>query len=200
MKHFSLRHFLILIITLLVGGPVIVSAASDTENTTINASLGSTITLASSGTVNISLTPTASGSMSSSDDTVEVATNNATGYTLTLANGDGNTNLVNGGNTIAADSGTQASPSSSLTNNRWGYRIDGLGGFGSGPTSAEVDESSSAYSWAGIPASSAPNTIRTTNAALGSSITTVWFGVKADTSKPNGTYSDTVTYTATTNP
>lgn len=179
--------------------PIAASAASDTETTTINASVGSTISMTTSGTVAISITPTGSGSMSSASDSVSVSTNNAAGYTLTFSNNDTTTSLANGGNTIAADAGTQASPSSSLTNNRWGYRIDGLGGFGAGPTSAETNEASSAYSWAGVPSSASPNTIRTTATTASNQVTTVWYGVKADTTNPNGTYTDTVTYTATTN-
>ena len=198
MKQHRVKSFIILAL-IAVSSPAAAFAATANGSTTISASLGSTITIATSGTVNLSLTPTVAGVMSSSSDSVDVATNNSTGYTLTLSNGDATTNLINGANTIAADAGTQASPSSSLTNNRWGYRVDGIGGFGAGPTSAETNATNSAFSWAGVPALSAPNTIRTTSSPSGSSITTVWYGVKADTSKPNGTYTDTVTYTATTN-
>lgn len=179
--------------------PVAASAASDTENTTINASVGSTISMTTSGTVSISVTPTGSGAMSSQSDTVSVSTNNAAGYVLTFSNNDTTTSLANGGNTIAADAGTQAVPSSSLTNNRWGYRVDGVGGFGAGATSAETNVASSAYSWAGVPSSASPNTLKTTSATASGDTTTVWYGLKADTTNPNGTYTDTVTYTATTN-
>lgn len=179
--------------------PVVASAAVDTKNTTINAVVGSSISMTTSGTVNLNVTPTATGSMTSASDTVTVATNNATGYNLQLSTADGTNTLVNGGNTIVADAGTQASPTSTLTNNSWGYRVDGLGGFGAGPTTAENNVASSSRSWAGVPTSSAPNTLKTTATTTASDVTTVWYGVKVDTSKPNGTYSDIVTYTATTN-
>lgn len=180
--------------------PVIASAAADTKNTTINAVVGSSISMTTSGTVTLNVTPTASGSMTSSSDTVSVSTNNGSGYNLTLADSDATTTLVSGGNSISADAGTQAAPSASLTNNSWGYRVDGLGGFGAGPTSAESNIASSAYKWAGVPASGAANTLKTTAATASGDTTTVWYGVKVDTTKPNGTYSDIVTYTATTNP
>lgn len=180
--------------------PLSVSAATDSDATVVNVNLGSSISVSTSGTVTMNVTPAGSGSMSSASDTVTVATNNSTGYALTLANADADTDLQNGGNAIAADSGTQASPSSSLTNNRWGYRVDGLGGFGAGATSVEDNVENSDYSWAGVPASGSASTIRTTSSESASSVTTVWYGIKADTTNPNGTYTDTVTYTVTSNP
>lgn len=42
--------------------------------------------------------------------------------------------------------------------------------------------------------------LKTTASSATDDITTVWYGVKATSAQPNGAYSDTVTYTATTNP
>lgn len=176
--------------------PVIASAA--TANTVINATLGSTISVTTSTPVAISLTPTAGGVVSSSSDTVSVSTNNTSGYTLTLEDNDATTTLVSGANSIAAHSGTQASPTT-LANNTWGYRVDGVGGFGAGPTSAETNNGSSSTIWAGVPATGSPNTLKTTSSTASNDTTTVWYGVKVTSSQPNGTYTDTVTYTATTN-
>lgn len=179
--------------------PVVASAISTTANTTVNATVSSVISMTTSTTVAIGITPTASGAMSSSSDAVSVSTNNSLGYTLTLADTDATTTLVSGANTIAADSGTQAVPSASLTLNRWGYRVDSIGGFGAGATTAETNIASSAFKWAGVPATGAPNTIKSASTTATNDITTVWYGVKVDTSKPNGVYTDSVTYTATTN-
>ncbi|MBC7746476.1 hypothetical protein H7Y40_00650 [Pedobacter sp.] len=176
-----------------------VAASAVTANTTINATVGATISMTTSTTVAIGVTPTAPGSMSSSSDAVSVSTNNALGFTLSLADTDATTTLVSGGNTFVADAGTQASPTASLTNNRWGYRVDSIGGFGAGATTTETNVASSAFSWAGVPATGSPNTIKTTATTASNNITTVWYGVKADTTKPNGVYTDSVTYTATTN-
>ena len=174
------------------------AAVSDSKNTTINANIGSTISINStSGTVNLAITPTGSGSATSASDTVSVSTNNALGYILQLSSSSAQVTLTNGANTIAASAGTQAAPIT-LANNTWGYRVDGIGGFLSGPTSAQTNQSSLTGLWAGIPASGSPNTIRTTNATATNETTVVWYGAKADTSKPNGTYQNTVTYTATT--
>ncbi len=182
----------------LVSTPLTVFAATDSENTTINANLGSTISITTSGSVALNVTPVSGGSQTSASDTVSVSTNNSAGYTLTLADSDADTDLENGGNSIVAHAGTQASPTV-LANNRWGYRVDSIGGFSTGGA-VESNVTSSTITYAGVPATGAPNTIKTTATTASGDTTTVWYAVKADTSNPNGTYSDIVTYTATTNP
>lgn len=181
-----------------LASPVIVSAAVDTDNTTINATIAPVISMTTSGTVAIGITPTPSGAATSASDTVSVSTNNTAGYNLTLSDSDTNTNLVNGGNNIAAHAGTFASPST-LANNSWGYRVDSAGTFGAGPTSAQTNQANLAETWAGVPSSAAPQQLKSTGATATNDQTIVWYGVKVDTSKPNGVYTDQVTYTATTN-
>ncbi len=188
----------VLAIVGVIASPIIASAATQSSNTTINATVGSVISVSTGGTVAISLTPTAGGVVSSASDTVTVNTNNATGYTLTLADADATTSLASGGNTISAHTGTQASPTA-LASNHWGYRIVNVGGFGASAYSAETNNTSSSSTWAGVPATGAANTIKTTATTASGDTTTVWYGVKATSAQPSGTYSDTVTYTATTN-
>src|SRR5687768_17022574 len=77
------------------------------------------IILTSSGTVNLTVTPTTAGVYSTMSDDVEVETHSSTGYTLTMNDSDTNTNLVSGGNTISRTSGTQGSPVI-LSANTWG--------------------------------------------------------------------------------
>jgi hypothetical protein len=128
---------------------------------------------------------------------VLVSTNDPLGYTLTLADNDATSTLVSGGNTITAHSGTQAAPTT-LANGKWGYAVAGVGGF-DGSYSAETNDGSSSSTWAGVPASGAPNTLKTTSSGATNDSTTVWYAARVTTSQPNGTYSDTVTYTATSN-
>ena len=175
-----------------------VMASAITEDTVINATVGSTISMTTSGTVTLNITPDANGQSSSSSDSVSVSTNNSGGYTLTLADSDATTTLVNGGNTLTAHAGTQGTPTT-LANNTWGYRSDGVGGFGAGPASTQTNVDTLSLTWAGVPASGSPNTLKTTATTASNDTTTVWFGAKADTTKPNGTYTGTVLYTATTN-
>lgn len=178
--------------------PAAAFAAADSANTTIQANIASTISISTSGTVSLNITPTGSGAASSSSDTVTVSTNRANGYYLQLADADATNTLVNGGNTIAATSGSFGSPAA-ISSNSWGFRVDGAGTFGAGPTSAETNQSTLSGTWAAVPVSGSPVTIKTTATTATNETTTVWYGAKVDTSKPDGTYSDTVTYTATTN-
>lgn len=186
-----------LLITGVISSPIIASAASNSANTTINASVGSTIGITTGTTVGLSLTPTAGGVVSSSSDTVTVNSNNASGYTLTLADSDANVNLTSGGNSISAHSGTFASPSA-LNANTWGYAIANTGGFDAS-YSAESNNAASSSAWAGVPASGTPVQLKSTTGAAINDTTTVWYGARATSSQPGGTYSGTVTYTATTN-
>lgn len=180
----------------LVASPAIVSAATTTGNTTINATLASVISMTTSGTVSVAVTPTSGGVVSSASDTVAVSTNNTTGYTLSMSDGDTNTSLVSGSNTIGAHGGTFAAPTA-LTGNAWGYAIAG-GNFTASYT-AETNNASSTTKWAGVPSSASPQTLKTTASTASGDTTTVWYGVRATAAQAAGTYSDTVTYTATTN-
>lgn len=158
------------------------------------------ITLSSGGSVNLDVTPTQSGSCTISSDTVSVLTDSTTGYTIQLASSTTSTNLVNGVSTIPTSSGTAASPAI-LNPNAWGWRIDGYSGFGAGPTSAQSNITAPISSFAGVPASNAtPATIKTSASAANPAVnTTIWYGLCADISVLNGTYTTQVTYTATTN-
>jgi hypothetical protein len=61
----------------LASTPLTVFAATDSENTTINANLGSTISITTSGSVALNVTPVSGGSQTSASDTVSVSTNNS---------------------------------------------------------------------------------------------------------------------------
>ena len=183
---------------MLASTPVIASAASDSSTTTVSATVSAVISISTSSTVSISLTPTSGGVVSSASDTVTVSTNNTAGYNLTLADSDATTSLASGGNTITAHGGTFASPTA-LTAGKWGYRIVSAGGFGGTAYTAETNNGSSSSTWAGVPATGSAQTVKSTGSTATNDTTTVWYGAKVDTSQPNGTYTDTVTYTATTN-
>lgn len=197
-KQKRIRYALVAGFTVLFSfSPILVSAASQSANTVINVTVAQVISISTTTPVAISITPTAAGVVSSSSDTVTVNTNSSTGWNLTLADNDTNTSLVSGANTFAAHAGTQASPTA-LANNTWGYRIVGVGGFGAGAYAAETNNGSSTSTWAGMPSSASPNTIKTSAGTATNDTTTVWYGVRATSSQPSGVYTDTVTYTATT--
>lgn len=177
-------------------------ATSATANTTIDAVLAAVISISSSGTVTLNVTPTGGGVQTIGSDSVSVSTNDTAGYTLQIADSDvANTNLVSGGNNIPASAGTQASPVTPMVVNTWGYCVSGIGGFGANCPSGNASNQaiSGTNKYAGVPVSGSPNTIKTTATTASNDATTVWYAVAADTTQPSGTYSTTVTYTATAN-
>ncbi len=180
--------------------PVLASAASDTVNTTVNAVIASTISMTTSGTVTLNITPVSGGSQTSAVDTVTVNSNNAAGYTLAIKDADATLALENGANTIAASSNTFAA-AAALANNTWGWAVPdtttGIGANNFDTTYAVLNNvTSSSTTWAGITASD--QIFKSTTGVASGDTVSVWYSAKADTSKPNGTYADIVTYTATT--
>ena len=162
-------------------------------NTTINATIASVISISNvatsttSNTISLNLAPTAAGSdTQTANDVVSVSTNNATGYNLTLsmASSASNNSLISGANSIGATSGSFAAPAV-LATNSWGYRVDSVGSFGTGT-----------QTFAFVPFGSA-DTIKTVNTPASADKTTITYGIKVDATKPTGTYSNQVTYTAT---
>lgn len=170
--------------------------ASAASTTTVTANIAKVASIATtSGTVTLSITPTSAGSYTSLSDTVTAGTNSTAGYVLQLSASP--VALTNGANTLAAVSGTPASPST-IGVNQWGYRVDGQQGFTAGPTTADTNAASSSQTkWAGPTATA--TTIKSTSVASASDSTTVWYEASADLSKPSGSYTSTVTYTAVAN-
>jgi len=175
-------------------------AGASTSSTIISSALGQVISAFTSGpTVNVNVTPSGAGLQTIASDTVSVSTNDSAGYTLQIADSDATNTLVSGGNSIAATTGTQASPVAQAANS-WGYRVDSVGGFGAGPTSSASNAAiSGTIKFAPVPVAASPNTLKTTAVTASNDTTTVWYGVAVNTSQPSGTYTDTVTYTATAN-
>ena len=156
------------------------------------------ITLSAPTSVDIAVTPAGGTKMSSKSANVLVATNAATGYKLSLSTQSANRNLTNGSQTITPIAGTQTAPVA-LSGSAWGYRVNGIGNFGS-TTTVENNVASSAYTWAGIPDHAAPHVIRTTTVANPTAeTTTVWYGVSVAGLQQSDIYTATVTYTAINN-
>lgn len=198
-KQRILKHLTIASLSLasfaFIAAPLGVKAADTTVSVSVS---GVLTTFTTSGTVTLgALTPNATGTQSINNDVVTVGTNDTDGFTLTLNDADTTYTLASGGNSFANSSATPASPAA-LSNNTWGWRVDSLGGFGAGPTGAASNAAPSSLTFAGIPANASPYTLRTTS-ATGSQATNVWYSARANDSQPTGTYTNTVTYTATVN-
>lgn len=176
--------------------PALASAATQSANTTVTATVDSVISISATVPSAISVTPVSGGAQSSQSHVVTVNSNNTAGYTLTLSNADTTTTLSGpSAATIAASANTTGAPAA-LANNTWGFAV--AGGVFDASYSAESNVTSSATKWAGVPSSASPYQVKQTAAVATNDTTTVWYAVKADTTKPNGNYTDTVTYTATT--
>src|SRR5581483_1886085 len=198
MKNLKKLSLILLGALTIISTTAVVSAL--TTSTTISSQISSVISLlTSNGTVNLNVTPTGSGAQTIASDTVTVSTNDSSGYTLQLADTDATVTLGSGGNTIAASSGTQTTPVVQA-NNTWGYAVQSVGGFNTtGYATANSAAISGSLKFAGMAATGSPNTIKTTSGTASSDTTTVWYAVAANTSQPSGTYTDSVTYTATAN-
>jgi hypothetical protein len=170
-----------------------------TVNPTIQASVGKTITMTTtsqgtSNTVDLSLAPGASAVLTSASDVITVNTNDTAGYLLTLADADAVETLTSGANTIAASANTTGAPAT-LATNTWGFALPGAPFDAS--YSAESNATASTSKWAKIPSTGTPFQLKSTSAVASNDTTTVWYAAKIDSSKPSGTYTDQVVYTAT---
>jgi hypothetical protein len=179
---------------------IISSVQANAVSTSVNSTIGSIISVfTSSGTVAVNATPTAGGVQTINNDVITISTNDAAGYTLKIAETTATSALTSGGNTIPASSGTFASPVAQSVNT-WGYRVDGAGTFGAGPTSSATNAAiSGTIKFAGVPATASPDTIKTTATTATNDTTSVWYGVAVNTATPSGSYTNSVTYTAVAN-
>ncbi len=166
----------VLAVMAIVLSPVAASAAS--SNTTVQATVASVISVSSTPTVAISVTPAVGGVEATANDTVSVDSNDPDGYNLTLENDATLTMSGPSAATLAKTTGTYGTPTA-LINNSWGYRLSGF----------------TAGTYAGV--EDAAQNIKSTTATAAGDTTIVTYGVKVDTTKPAGVYSDSVTYTAT---
>ncbi len=158
------------------------------------------VSISAGGAVDLSLIPGPSPVCTVQSDTVNVSTNSATGYSLSLQDGDASSALTSGGNALPTASGSSQAPAP-LAANTWGYRVDGTAAFGAGPTTSSRNAPSDGTLFAAIPTNAQTEaTLSMTHAANAQALTTtVWYGLCATTSQPSGTYSDTLNYTALVN-
>lgn len=182
-----------------VASPLVAGAVTDT--TTISASVGSTISISNNTpTVSLSLSPGGSAVESIGSDVVTVNTNNTGGYTLEIGDSDANTNLVSGGNSIATTTGETdfgAGTPTALSTNSWGYCIASTTACDGSYTTG--DDQVPGASFVSMKASGSEDTVKVTGTTATNDTTTFYYGVTVNSSQPTGTYSDTITYTATTN-
>lgn len=209
------RRSLGLALTSLLMAPIFASsvASADTASTTVSTVVAPAITaFTTSGTVNINVSSASGIKQTVNTDAVTISTNDAAGYTLKLEDGNNSNALCTtpgvGCTGIPATAGTFAAPALMSGANQWGYHIDGAAAwcstgstcgasFGTGLSSNQ--STSTTLKFALVPVAGSPDTLKTTATTASGDVTRVWYGVNVDPTQPSGTYTDSVTYTATAN-
>jgi hypothetical protein len=132
-----------------------------------------TLSISTSGDVNIQVTPTESGTLGTANNTVTVTSTDVVGYKLYIR-ALSSTNMTNGASTIPASA--NGSPAA-LATNTWGYNTDGSSDFvGISASDTLIEDADGPYS--------------------SGDDTTVKYGVKVDNTKAAGNYTTSVVYTA----
>ena len=160
------------------------------DDVTVSAVIETVLAITAPDKLDLNLTPSSSGTLATSDATVNVSTNNFTGYTLSMSTTTDNTALThtNGTNSINSTSSSVSRPAT-LSSNTWGWY----------PSSLATNPGGSNYQFAAIPSLSSAYPLKSTDAMSTNDETTVSFGIMADTSIPAGSYSNTITFTAIAN-
>jgi hypothetical protein len=131
------------------------------------------LSIATSGGVNLSVLPTSGGTLATGSGTVTVTSTDVVGYKLYIRSVS-TTNLTSPQGTIPASA--NVSPAA-LSVNTWGYNLDASSNF--------------------VGTSTSDILIRTaTGPYTSGDVTTVTYGVRVNNSKPAGSYTTTVVYTA----
>ncbi|MBR0460808.1 hypothetical protein IJI91_02370 [Candidatus Saccharibacteria bacterium] len=180
-------------------------AHAESGNSEASLDIADVLDISAPATSTLNCTPgatAASATLCTTTASVNVSTNNTYGYTLQMNATNGSPTALT--NTATSPSTTvptltQAYSSANFPTNYWGY----TGGLDKSSESGGYNCASNycpilAYDSGG---SYAPNhAIKVTDAPAATSSTTITFGSKVDISKPSGTYSTSVTFTAVGNP
>jgi uncharacterized protein (TIGR02145 family) len=151
------------------------------------------------------LTPTANGSVVSGGMTLNVSTNNPTGYHLTMKSNSLNmVNTVNNAYSLSPVSGSIAVPNA-LSNNTWGFAIpktqtnaSGLISSGFDNTYAIEDNNQNSEShWAAVPVTD--TTIKSTSSSTQNDATSIFFGAKGTTELASSAYTAEIVFTTLAN-
>ena len=179
----------------MVMSPAMVSAVTD--GTTVEATVGSTISMSNTtSTVSVSLSPGGSAVESVGSDVVSVSTNDTDGYTLDVAASDATRNLTAGANTIVPTAAATPAAATTLTTNSWGWCVVGLGACSASYSVTNDQAAGASGNWIAMPASGSAIQVKSTSTTASNDTTTFYYGVNVNSTKPTGTYTDAVTYTA----
>lgn len=181
--------------SLLLTAAICPLALADNQNS-IGVKIATRLSITNSKpTVNINYSST-QNSLHTEFTSINVSTNNKTGYTLTMSDQDENTDLANikPGSTAKIPSvntaiNTTPPEHSNFPSVGWGFSTN----------ASTTDPLNSPIDFSPIPKLSTPSNIRQTSGPTNNDQTNVTFGVKVNNSIASGTYRDTVTFSAVTN-
>lgn len=144
-----------------------------TYNTAIPYGDQTSLSISTSGNINIKVLPTSEGTTASGSGNITVISTDVIGYKLYIK-ALNNTNMSNQG--ILLPTSANVTPSA-LETNTWGYNLDASNNF--------------------VGISLTDTLIRSVSTPVSTgSVTTITYGVKLDMTKPAGDYSTSVVYTA----
>lgn len=183
---------------LMIGGVSGVFAA-ETAETEFEIEVGSKISITTPNAVNLSCSGSGLYTCSASAS-ITTSTNSSAGYVLQMNATSGYSDaLINAATSATIPTLTQAYAAANFPTNYWGY----TGGTDQSGVTGGYDCSSDycpILAYESSASNYAPNHVIKEASTSGSSSTTVGFMAKADGSKPSGTYSTSVTFTAVANP
>ncbi|NTW61551.1 hypothetical protein HGB24_02605 [Candidatus Saccharibacteria bacterium] len=131
------------------------------------------LSIATNGNVQISVTPTESGALATGQNQVTVTSTDVVGYKLYIRSLN-STDMDNFGYNLPTSSNVALAP---LDTNTWGYNTNGSSDF--------------------LGSSLSDILIKSTDGPVGEGeITTVTYGIKVDMAKPAGYYTTSILYTA----
>ena len=168
------------------------------------------ITSADDLTLTVEASPT--GALASANDTVNIKTNSPSGYKLYVSSSTNDNNIYQGGDSSTSSSGYfypttgSAATPVKLTQNTWGFALDKSSGTSYSANFADISNYNTGTSipthdstWAAVPVVANPTPIGENdedNLSSGGDDYTIYYGVNASTTLPDGSYSTTVKYTA----
>ena len=162
--------------------------SAEEQGTTATLALDSTVSITIPSTIEMDVAPTTSGTFTSTTSTLNITTNNPSGYDLYLSAADGDNVLRNENPSVqnTINPTTNGVTSTTMSNNTWGYNL-------SGGSSTQTPDTYNAVPKDGTTALDSTTAPSTTNYNL-------TFGAKVDTNIASGTYSSEVIISAVAKP
>ena len=168
---------------LLNGAPT--SAASQSATTTVNVTIDPVISITASPNIEMDITPTTSGQFRTANGNVVISTNNVKGYTTYITSSTTETSLKQPAAAgVSAVIPTVSASGTTISGNGWGWSNNATQ-FNPVKVAGTTDNSA-VFS-------------KTTTATPTGDNKTLTVGASATTSVPEGTYSNTLLFTAITN-